>query len=204
MKKIIAFVLSIMVLLRPICASAYSVLPIAYWYSNSSDIGFWASTPTISRIKLNTNSTFYFEDGYSRARSQWSGAGISTTSIGSSTSAQIVCRGGTVNEIVNAGTGITASTLNGLNGITYISSTFQDYLSYNGSQKVLRKLSSADVYIVDNGNTLNEQKNTFIHEVGHALGWFGHSTVSSDVMYTYGTCIITLTTRDKDHLTQVY
>lgn len=43
-----------------------------------------------------------------------------------------------------------------------------------------------------------------IHEVGHSLGWFGHSTLSSDIMYSYSTENITLTTRDKNHLVQVY
>ena len=40
--------------------------------------------------------------------------------------------------------------------------------------------------------------------LGHALGWHGHSNVSSDIMSEYGSSNILLTDRDKNHLSQVY
>lgn len=46
--------------------------------------------------------------------------------------------------------------------------------------------------------------NVGIHELGHSMGWHGHSTNSSDVMYTYTNDVKTLTSRYKNHLAQVY
>lgn len=54
--------------------------------------------------------------------------------------------------------------------------------------------------------TLTDRANTktYKHEAGHSLGWFDHSTNSSDIMYATQTSTTDLTSRDKYHLTQVY
>lgn len=44
----------------------------------------------------------------------------------------------------------------------------------------------------------------FTHELGHGLGWLGHSTSSSNVMYSSGYDNDILTPSDKNHLTQNY
>lgn len=43
----------------------------------------------------------------------------------------------------------------------------------------------------------------FTHELGHALGYLGHSTSKNDLMYSSGKKDV-LTTRDKRHLSQNY
>ena len=47
---------------------------------------------------------------------------------------------------------------------------------------------------------------TATHELGHALGYAGHSTTKGDIMYTSSTSNTTnaLTTRDINHLKQIY
>ena len=70
--------------------------------------------------------------------------------------------------------------------------------------KKLNKLSGTQkAYIVDDNRTLNQYKHTATHELGHALGWKGHSPNSADVMYAYSNGIIFLTNRDKKHISSV-
>lgn len=52
----------------------------------------------------------------------------------------------------------------------------------------------------------NEQtyKNVILHEVGHALGWHGHSREAPDVMYKEEKqANVNLTNRDVEHVLQV-
>ena len=156
------------------------------------------------KIKLNNNALFYFDDGFAAAISQWNSAGISTIDNGSSTSSDIVCKGGTRSELLNNVDWLSYSDLDGRTGITFWYDSFEVYLDYNSTQKYLYQLSSSYIFIVDQGSTVNQQKNTFIHELGHALGWYGHSALNSDIMYSQITSITTLTNRDKNHLVQVY
>lgn len=51
--------------------------------------------------------------------------------------------------------------------------------------------------------TAKQYRTMFTHELGHALGYLGHSTSRSDLMHSSGSTD-TLTTRDKRHLGQNY
>lgn len=60
-------------------------------------------------------------------------------------------------------------------------------------------------YIInDSNNTLNIYMNAATHELGHALGWMGHSTDKNDVMGAYSFGLYKLSDHDKCHLSQVY
>ncbi len=61
-------------------------------------------------------------------------------------------------------------------------------------------MDSAKVYY----NTDIANKKTYLHEAGHSLGWLGHSSNSNDIMYPISSSVKKLTSRDKNHLTQVY
>lgn len=161
--------------------------------------------PTVYVKKLNSNTSFVFYDGMVNGCTQWASA-LSTSVPYSSTSAysnsDIRFYGGTPAQI-NATGKITY--VSGTNGRTeYTFSTNLTQLFYMGMTKWLRKYYSATGYVADVGNTETHQRETCVHELGHALGWCGHSTVSSDVMYAYEAYTYTLTFRDKNHLSQVY
>ena len=53
-------------------------------------------------------------------------------------------------------------------------------------------------------SSLSNYINIATHEMGHLLGWYGHSTVSSDVMYSSPSSVVTLSNRDIRHILQVY
>ena len=59
-------------------------------------------------------------------------------------------------------------------------------------------------FIRDFGSNTTKYNSVCAHEIGHALGWKGHSSNSSDIMYSSYQGVTTLTDRDKYHLKQVY
>lgn len=183
---------------------AYNTLQVFYWHSNSNNVGHWASTPTISSINYSTSANFYYLAAYPHATAQWSSAGISTSPDGWSWSSNIICRGGTITQLVNNVPNLTYDQLIGKSGLTLYTSNMDAYLDYYGVQKYRYQMTAATVLIIDCGETLNEEKKTFTHELGHALGWIGHSNVSSDIMYYATSSVTSLTTNDKEHLVQIY
>ena len=46
-------------------------------------------------------------------------------------------------------------------------------------------------------------KNVILHEVGHALGWHGHSANTTDIMHAQSKSVYTLTSRDVNHVRQI-
>ena len=67
-------------------------------------------------------------------------------------------------------------------------------------------MTRANIYIVEdlNGSTADEYKKTCVHEFGHALGFFGHASSTSAVMYHKGHSNYQLQGLEKNHLMQVY
>ena len=71
----------------------------------------------------------------------------------------------------------------------------------NNSQSVMFVASTH----ADGTNRTSAQiRNTTLHEFGHVMGYAGHSSNSSDVMWRSATSIQTLTPRDIGHLRQVH
>lgn len=130
-----------------------------YWYSDASKVGHWFITPKVASEKLNNNSLFKFSQALSYARNQWTNAGVSTSSGNSIYTANIVVFGGTASEIYEE-CGIVINPYLS-NGRTYYTSvSFFCYVNYQGSQKRVNEFEHIDVYILDNGRSENEYKNT--------------------------------------------
>ena len=127
---------------------------------------------------------------------------MDVTNNGSGTTGNIVVFGGTRAQIyAYNGQTIESDEV----GLTVGKMKMYAYLDYNGITKKLNKLSGTQkAYIVDDNRTLNQYKHTATHELGHALGWKGHSPNSADVMYAYSNGIISLTNRDKKQILQFY
>lgn len=173
------------------------------WNSDSDYIARWnKSSITVYTKKLNSNGSFYFSMGMYLACGKWDDVlGITISSSSYATSAPIKFYGGTKNEVSAYGDfTIDSST----NGVTLRTQSVEGTWKYGNTSKTGYLISSAVGCIIDKNHTTDEYENTCTHELGHALGWAGHSSNSSDIMYSYGSSVTSLTTRDIEHLSPVY
>lgn len=204
------FVVVIMITVLTVTASAYT--SIYYWDSDASQVYPWSSMPVvISRYNIDGSHSSNMSTGYDTARSQWGAvSGISFLNYGAYPGdTDIRCWEGyrsTLNSTFNLslGTNINGHTIN-----THSLSADAMY-SYNGTTKYLHYSSHASVYIVDRdlisgiSDIGSQYKNVYTHEVGHALGFYGHSTSNNEVMYAYTSGVFSLKTNEKNHLKQFY
>ena len=114
--------------------------------------------------------------------------------------ANIKVYGGTIDELLALGYTLNSSML----GITYWNYYYEGYYLYGNSARLEARMSSAEICIMAKNKTADEYQNTCVHELGHALGFFGHSSSESAVMYPYGQSRYQLQTVEKNHLKQVY
>ena len=178
---------------------------LSIWSSAERDIiGYWESPPTIHKNKIGNDGSFYFNIGYNNAVAQWSDALEWSFATVAQNDADIVVHGGTRTELevlmgdsFNYLTAFTA-------GITFYDYDVVGYYQYQGNIKLHAKMNSATIYIPDDGRTADEYRNILTHELGHAFGYIGHSASASDIMYPYVSTIYDLSTRDINHLRQLY
>lgn len=80
----------------------------------------------------------------------------------------------------------------------------EGYYTYGGSKKLVAPMENAYIGIVsDRANTDSKAKWTALHELGHALGYIGHSGNSSDIMY-YAYGATALSAAEIAHIKQIY
>lgn len=183
--------------------------PLTYWKSNKTSILKWNYSPDCYVHLLNQN----FSTGpasIGQANAKWYAAGIPSNIINTESSADIVFYAGTKEELIQADGDTFGTLTDQSNGHTLLdtvenTSSECDYYEYNGSKRYLWHINSGISGIIkkDNRTTYNYYK-TGLHEYGHLLGWYGHSSNSNDIMYSLGSEVIQLTNRDKNHILQVY
>ena len=208
MRKAILAVLLCFSMLTALSTTAFAATnlgTLSYWYSDSDTIGRWdESSVKVYKDKLNSNASFYFSAGMTHACGQWddvTGMTLTSSSSSSYTSAPIKFHGGTMDE-VNAYGEFTVTSSH--NGVTQRTSSVEGTWTYGSSSKTGRLVVGAVGCIIDKDRTTDQYKKTCTHELGHALGWAGHSSNTSDIMYSAGSSVTSLTSRDKNHLSQVY
>lgn len=207
MKKILTLIVLISVMFSSFNgASASSLGTLSNWDSTHSQIGRWGTTfPTIwAGMADDSITTANFTTSVNHAMSQWGQAGINTGGVNELSQATIRIHGGKYDNLKKMQTTLLPDDT----GLTVFSGqeTVEGTWKYGNSDKTgFRLKGQVKVFIVQrSGKSLDGYKKTTTHELGHALGWIGHSSNSSDIMYFDASEVTNLTTRDKRHLKQVY
>lgn len=162
---------------------------------------FDAPTITLQAYKLNSNGSFGFREAMENARIQWQNAiNVPINSVTSS-SAMIKYWGGTAEELRAFGLTEVNSSYAGLTWLNGVDDS-EDWIYANTT---IAGLIHTEItgYIIDQGSSAN-YVNVFAHELGHALGWHGHSNQTTDVMHSSSSSPTTLTNRDILHISQAY
>lgn len=132
---------------------------------------------------------------YNSAKSQWSGAGISTYNSNTASTSTINWYAGKKGDLEALD-----PALKNYQAYTHTTEVAAGTHYYNGIPKYNKRLSKSRIYTPYYWyNTDSADKIMFTHEMGHAIGWLGYSGSTSDLMHSSGGSS-TLTTRDKNHI----
>lgn len=209
LKRILSFLLafSLLICIFIVPASAANLGTLNYWYSDMNTIMRWTSVPaSVWTQKLNYHSNFYFAEAMSTAVNSWNSAlscSMSIVPLIYPSNRSITFIGGTKEEIDAHALNIPLDESDA--GKTRMTYTDEGTWKYGSVTKYGGIMTNAEGCVVEtSGYTENKYKNIGIHELGHALGWDGHSANSTDVMYATVNSNTVLTVRDKRHLQQVY
>lgn len=190
-----------------------------FWCSNATEIAYWRSIPSdINSCYLDGNTLF--DTGMQTAVTNWRNAlgctlNYNPVNKNFTTNGGIIIYGGSYGEIYDTGD-FTSTEVYGTDEYGYLKSGYvqlsrvQDGVSYITSSGITvtgSYITKARGFVADKGtgsNYTNQYKKTCTHELGHALGWLGHSSNSSDIMYGLSTSVTALTNRDINHLLQIY
>lgn len=173
------------------------------WNSDRTNAGYWETNPTLYREKIDTSPYFYFNNGNNSAVDQWSNALDISFPSASKDEAKIKSYGATRSYFSTyMGKTFDASTA-GLTDFSWYTSNYKT-LNYDGSTKNVYRMAGATIYILSEGYNNETQMNIVVHEFGHALGCFGHSPDSTDVMYAYCQPQYVLTQQDAGQLRFFY
>lgn len=209
-KRVLSCVLVIICILAFFVNTAAAVYPIVgydidYWYSNGGEIGMWSDKSIDVYVGTNSESSSLsianLKSYLSTAQTSWSCTGISINYVNQQSSADLAFGAITRNQATSIGVPTNVV------GATYPSGTKLATLYYHSSEKALYGIESATVYLIESDPTATTTgaRKISVHEMGHALGYFGHYN-SGTVMTTWYGDITSLTpsTAEKNHLKQVY
>ena len=182
-----------------ICASSFGFSVYA------ANLGSVPSAVYVKNLTTDLGSSFPLNNMVSHATSQWNSAlGFSLTPVPNTTGAFTIY-GGTAYDIAAIGLGWTSNEDNAPAGSTICTEASNGTYTYNSRTITHYSIARARIALYyDVTRTSSEYYKTATHEIGHALGWRGHSATYTDVMYYSENSYFYLTNQDISHLFQVY
>jgi predicted Zn-dependent protease len=222
-KKVYVFLLIVVLVSASLHFSPKAITYIgtlSYWNSDESTIGkFSSTTGGIGVVIANSsNTTFngYFNSGMTNAEAKWNSA-LGTSfelTTGYNSALPINTWGGKLSDILAHSYDFSiydfdSTTTGATKPLSYSSwGTFKYWPSgYYYVNKTAYYLVRTVSCVLDMNYTVNYEsktKNTCLHETGHALGWFGHSSTLGDAMYPLVSVGLNLSDDDIEHLEQIY
>ena len=181
--------------------------PVSSWADVESNfVGHWLYDPSVYYINLSNDESFYFEEGIVEGISKWNTAlETNVSTVQSSSNADIIVVGGSTDDFREAFQWYIPDGTLGYTewGFAYLGHYTSN--TYNSPVKLDAAMLDATVLILQcPGRTNNEYVNACTHELGHALGFFGHTSSSTAIMYSHGHSGVTLARSEINHLAQVY
>jgi hypothetical protein len=182
-----------------------SAATLSYWYSDDYQIAFWSSSPNVWYDKIDTSSSFSFLSGLLNGEDEWNDALGTSINISSSyTDAPIKYYGGTKTQI--DALGIFDTVPSDASGFTdYADDEWYCEHTYNGIAIACSEQISTIGYIISRSDfSYNNYLKCCTHELGHSMGWRGHSSSTSWIMTQGKSTVTALATGEKNHLAQIY
>lgn len=209
MKRMLLCGILVLVLLSTLivpASAAYQIGTVNSWYSNTNYVGYAkvGGSYAVSSQSSDASFTQNFLNSVTNAGTQWNFA--LPISIGETSPNYAInyIYGGPRSEMKKIISDIPSIAA----GVTHPYRNTSDYfVKYGKVSKFIYPYTGAKVCIIQMPlASLQHYKSVTLHEMGHMLGWEGHSPTKSDVMYdTVQTSpVTTLTERDKKQLTQIY
>lgn len=223
MRKVLMLSMAVLLVLVVLVCSVFATFSPYYWYAYDLDenpvvymkqIAYWSGSPTIKYDKMISNADFPFLTGLNNGVTQWNSALSRNMSVSAIyTSPDIIYFGGTAADIDSLGlfasvpSAATGRTLyEGLDLDSNPRQSLKFTFSYGGENDfICYEQLSAIGYVVYNGtSTYYNYIKTCTHELGHAVGWRGHSLSDSNVMWQGKSAVTSLQSVDINHLKQLY
>lgn len=202
MNKKILIIAMICILVVSNMTVVNAAVTLTCFYGNFDEIGYNPGR-LIYSINHDGFSSSDFNTYLNYSKNQWGYGGISTTYVSRLMDSTIDIHGGKMETLKALDSDIEY----------YYALTVMKVLTYKETTSFQGR--DIDVYTIGRAMILcpkysiftsaNDYRNMFTHELGHGLGWLGHSTNTSDVMQKSPSgARISLTTRDINHVKQMY